>query len=425
MKKVLTISVLLFCSLFLSAQIIVTSSDMPSAGQSFTVSLSYDLQSYNFQETGNDFTWNFQDMESLMQIEPNYITVNQTPNIFWLFFLGSANLVLEIDELSLIPGVEIENGYQFFNKTTSKYSDVGLGLIINGIPLPLKFSNADVVYEFPMNPGYNKTSNANLSQTIPSIGHITVQRERVTVVDGWGTLNTPYGSFQTLRLKSNVTEYDSIYVDTLGQGYAVNRDYIEYKWLGNGRGLPLLTVTEDPVLGSRIEYLDSLRVANPYGFSANPVSSSQIDLGWNKNFNGNDVLLAWSPNETFGTPSGNLSPGDPIPGGGTVCYTGADTTFSHTSLDAGTTYYYKLWSRNNNIYSTGITASATTLTSAVLPGDANCDGIVSILDVISIVNFTMMQNPSPFCPDNADVNGDGIINIIDAVLTVNIILGTE
>jgi len=179
------------------------------------------------------------------------------------------------------------------------------------------------------------------------------------------------------------------------------------------------------VLGSRIEYLDSLRVANPYGFSANPVSSSQIDLGWNKNFNGNDVLLAWSPNETFGTPSGNLSPGDPIPGGGTVCYTGADTTFSHTSLDAGTTYYYKLWSRNNNIYSTGITASATTLTSAVLPGDANCDGIVSILDVISIVNFIMMQNPSPFCPDNADVNGDGIINIIDAVLTVNIILGTE
>ncbi|MGB4205249.1 MAG: dockerin type I repeat-containing protein [Bacteroidales bacterium] len=425
MKKVFTISVLLFCSLFLKAQITVTSADMPSAGQSFTVSLSYDLQSYNFQETGNNFTWNFQDMESLMQIEPNYITVNQTPNIFWLFFLGSANLVLEIDELSLLPGVEIENGYQFFNKTTSKYSDVGLGLIINGIPLPLKFSNADVIYEFPMNPGYNKTSNANLSQTIPSVGHITVERERVTVVDGWGTLNTPYGSFQTLRLKSNVTEYDSIYVDTLGQGYAINREYIEYKWLGNGRGLPLLTVTEDPVLGSRIEYLDSLRVANPYGFTANPVSSSQIDLGWNKNFNGNDVLLAWSPNEIFGTPVGNLNPGDPIPGGGTVCYTGADTTFSHTGLDAGTTYYYKLWSRSNNIYSTGITASATTLTSAVLPGDANCDGIVSILDVISIVNFIMMQNPSPFCPDNADVNGDGIINIIDAVLTVNIILGTE
>ncbi len=423
MKKANFLIILLICVLQLHAQITVTSADMPSAGQSFRTSLSFDLQTFNFQETGNNFVWNFQSMTGLTQRESTFLTVTQTPNVFWLFFLGSANLAVEIEEISLLPGIPVESGYQFFNKTSSKYSDVGVGLIVSSLPLPLKYANPDVLYEFPMNLGYDKTSNASLVQTIPGVGHITIQRQRVSVIDGWGTLNTPYGSFQTLRLKSNVTEYDSIYVDTLGQGFAINRDYIEYKWLGNGHGIPLLTVTEDLVMGSRIEYIDSLRIANPVDLTAMPVSETQIDLEWTRNLNGNNVLLAWSPDGTFGIPVGSYSPGDIIPGGGTVCYNGSDTLYSHTGLNAGTTYYYKLWSHDNTIYSTGITTEATTLNSSVVPGDSNCDGNVNVLDVVTTVNYIMALNPTPFCPENADINNDGLINVLDVVMTVNIILG--
>ncbi len=56
----------------------------------------------------------------------------------------------------------------------------------------------------------------------------------------------------------------------------------------------------------------------------------------------------------------------------------------------------------------------------VLPGDANCDGLVNVLDVISMVNFFVGLVPDPFCFDNADVNGDGVINILDVILTVAI-----
>lgn len=56
-------------------------------------------------------------------------------------------------------------------------------------------------------------------------------------------------------------------------------------------------------------------------------------------------------------------------------------------------------------------------------GDANCDGNVNVLDVISIVSFITGQNPQPFCPDNADVNNDGNINVLDVIETINIILG--
>jgi len=58
----------------------------------------------------------------------------------------------------------------------------------------------------------------------------------------------------------------------------------------------------------------------------------------------------------------------------------------------------------------------------VLPGDANCDGIVNVIDVINIANDFMGLNPEPFCFENADVNGDGLINTSDLILVVNLIM---
>lgn len=61
-------------------------------------------------------------------------------------------------------------------------------------------------------------------------------------------------------------------------------------------------------------------------------------------------------------------------------------------------------------------------TSTAILGDANCDGIVNVLDVICLANYIAGQNPDPFCFENADVSGDGIINLLDIILTVNIII---
>ncbi len=59
----------------------------------------------------------------------------------------------------------------------------------------------------------------------------------------------------------------------------------------------------------------------------------------------------------------------------------------------------------------------------LIQGDANCDGIVNILDLVSVVNYVVGLNPSPFCFENADINADGKVNVLDAVGIVNIILG--
>lgn len=62
---------------------------------------------------------------------------------------------------------------------------------------------------------------------------------------------------------------------------------------------------------------------------------------------------------------------------------------------------------------------------SALPGDANCDGAVNVLDVMAIAQYIIDLNPQPFCFENADINGDGVINVSDLIATINIILGTD
>ncbi|MDD5508645.1 MAG: FISUMP domain-containing protein [Bacteroidales bacterium] len=57
-----------------------------------------------------------------------------------------------------------------------------------------------------------------------------------------------------------------------------------------------------------------------------------------------------------------------------------------------------------------------------LCGDVNEDGLVNVLDIISMVNYIMGGNPSPFNTDAANINADGGINVLDIIALVNIIM---
>ena len=51
-------------------------------------------------------------------------------------------------------------------------------------------------------------------------------------------------------------------------------------------------------------------------------------------------------------------------------------------------------------------------------GDINGDGEVNVLDVVSLVNGILSQDP----PSAGDINGDGEVNVLDVVSLVNSIL---
>ncbi|MFZ4522393.1 MAG: choice-of-anchor J domain-containing protein [Bacteroidales bacterium] len=131
--------------------------------------------------------------------------------------------------------------------------------------------------------------------------------------------------------------------------------------IGNGTvndNRPNIQITSTFLAGS---------VVPPSGFMAKAVSSSQVNLNWRKNAAADAVIVAYSTENTFGTPAGSYLPGDIISGGGTVIYSGSGTTFSQeTDLIPGTTYYYKAWSVHSPgpVYSISTTSSAMTMCDA-------------------------------------------------------------
>lgn len=100
----------------------------------------------------------------------------------------------------------------------------------------------------------------------------------------------------------------------------------------------------------------------PAAFTATASNSTQINLVATGNANNDNIMVAYNTTNTFGAPSLVYNPNDVISGGGTVLYVGpASGLPNHSSLNPGTTYYYKLWSVIGNLYSTGLTANATTM----------------------------------------------------------------
>ena len=101
----------------------------------------------------------------------------------------------------------------------------------------------------------------------------------------------------------------------------------------------------------------------PAGFTATTASSTEIDLTGTADAAGDNILIAYNTTNVFGTPSGALTTGATISGGGTVLYNGSASAlpFQHTGLTPSTQYFYSAWSVDaSNDYSTALTANAIT-----------------------------------------------------------------
>lgn len=239
-------------------QITIDQGDMPSTGDTIRISTALNINQFNFEETGEDFTWDYSNLVSISQRVDTFIAVTETPIFYWPFFIFSANLASPIISDSPFPEIPLTDVYNFYNNSSNNYSDLGFAATLFSLPIPFKFDSPDVVYDFPMNYGNADSSDSGFNLGLDDLGYIMVERERVNTVDGWGSLITPYGTFDVLRLKSEVYEYDSIYIDSISIGIPVEREYIEYKWLAKGQKVPLLTVSTS-LLGLVVDYVDSLQ----------------------------------------------------------------------------------------------------------------------------------------------------------------------
>ncbi|MCF8302510.1 MAG: T9SS type A sorting domain-containing protein [Bacteroidales bacterium] len=263
MCKKLIISLLtLFLSITAYSQITIDANDMPDVGDTIRRSVTFDITGYDFEETGNDYTWNFSNLLPVEQQVDTFVSVGSTPFVYQLVFIYPFVATIASptgNGLEMFPDSVISDVYSFFKETDEKFQLAGYAATLSGIPLPAKYDEPDVWYNFPMEPGDMDSSLSSFEMNVPEIGFFSTERKRVNTVDGWGTLTTPFGTFETLRVKSEVNQYDSLYIDSLNMGFPIEREYTEYKWLGNDFGLPLIKATEESLGGYTIQYIDSVR----------------------------------------------------------------------------------------------------------------------------------------------------------------------
>jgi hypothetical protein len=296
MKKNLFLILILCAFVKSKAQISINSSDLYSAGDTFLVSNGDLLQTIDLAITGANANWDFSTLNPITQEKDSSFTLLSTGSITYglTFGFGSnaANILKRMDVFAGLPGgtLPVDDIFAFYNKSSSNFRQVGLGATLGGVQIPFAFSDKDYIHYFPIDFGDLDSSNSGGSLSVPGTGYIQIARSRSNNVDGWGTITTPYGTFNALRIRSIVNEFDSIYIDSLSVGFGFQQPQtVEYKWMANGMGIPVLQINTIDVGGgvetiSSIKYLDSIRpvnvteiaTLNQFEIAPNPIKNNAL-----------------------------------------------------------------------------------------------------------------------------------------------------
>lgn len=290
-----------------SAQITITSADMPSAGDEALRTVAVNPLMLNYQATGANHTWNFANLRYQTQQTDSFYSVSSTNFLFALFFSNlpfnpnRANVATAGTPFPSNPLITITDPYNFYYRSSNAYEQVGLGASIAGIPTPVAFSQKDKIYQFPLQYGDVDTSISAWSAGLPGVAYYGFNQTRVNQVDGWGQLTTPFATYSVLRVKTTLIASDTVFVDSLGFGTAINRPLSrEYKWLANGDIVPVLQVNTTEIFGLEVITAIFFRDVAP------AVQPGILPL---ELCAGADYLIPYSEVGTF-NPSAFLTPGN-------------------------------------------------------------------------------------------------------------------
>ncbi len=236
-------------------------------------------------QRGAGQTWNYAGLLPTSQRVASFVpaSVVTATSLFYAFTfgpLGGANraTVASPQALPVPTGISlpitITDTYQFYSLSAAgaaaqDFRSVGFGASLNGTAVPATYTNAtqqDVIYRFPLSfasPADSSSSFFSIPAAVATAGYLSQKRKRVNTPDAWGTLTTPFGTFQTVRVVTRLLDHDSVaFGGAPGQGFDIPLTR-EYKWLAKGQHVPVLTITTRLRAGqevvSGVEYRDRYR----------------------------------------------------------------------------------------------------------------------------------------------------------------------
>ncbi len=290
MKYLYSTLLFMFSVLLVNSQnITIDDSDMPTPNI-YTISKVANI-SFNPDETGTDYTWDFSFLEYDTQLNDTFFSVTDAPYVYqysYNNFLDPEHKATVVQNTGTVTNaiqvIEITDNYDYFKNSNSLYVKVGSGSTINGVPTVMKYDNVEnITTNFPILMDATNSSISSAGNDIPNIGYYGQTVNRVNIVDGFGELTTPFGTFQTVRIKSILNIRDTIYYDDYSFGTAFDRpESVEYNWYADNQSIPLLTVKSAVGSNYSVTYKDSLRTTeiisqnNKTSFNVYPTVTSNI-----------------------------------------------------------------------------------------------------------------------------------------------------
>lgn len=264
----LTLLTLLLTYSFLgNTQITLTSVDFATAGDTVRMS-SADDPTIDFTTTGPNQNWNYSYLLPTNQVLTKYMDMSGLDPLVSFaygnfaaakyqasYHIPSTNL--PIDQVSGFLPVEISEPESFYRLTSDSLSLPGYSLKIEGNGLPFKADTIEAYYKFPLDylSSYEGMGHIDIDMNPYYEGRWIQKRWRSSEVDGWGTITTPYGTFDALRVRHTITEIDSLQISFLGSPMWVELPIpmnYSYEWWTNNEKDAILRINTRRVGGNEV-----------------------------------------------------------------------------------------------------------------------------------------------------------------------------
>ena len=278
MKKILIPC--LFFSTFSFTQITINSTDFLTAGDSVLSSIGElnDVTNSHLITTGPNSNWNFSFLDPNYQVTDHNRLLNSPLESLTFGFLAPTQYQASYvtDLLENIPSSlsSLINNYvnikitDYIRLTPDSLTIIGNGLTINGFSMPMAYSKIEKNYDFPIQYNNSTFSRGEGEVDVNPFynAKYKVKKNHTSLVDGWGVITTPYGTFNALRIKHEVSRVDSFLVAIPNlplTWIAIPTLTRQYEWWTNNEKAPILKISTIVIDGNEIisfvKYKDIVR----------------------------------------------------------------------------------------------------------------------------------------------------------------------
>lgn len=262
-KTILLCTILLFH--FISfAQPIIDSSDFMNTNDTVRVSIAND-QNIDFSSTGPNSVWDFSYLEATSQRLERAFDLSTTGFLVNIQFGPNAPSDyqssyyrpfdgLPFDQFGQFLPVNIENISRVTKINNDSLTFTGYIITVDGNDVAFRSDTIETGYQFPMNyqDSFNSRGYSNIDFN-PFFNGIFIQyRQSESVIDGHGTLQTPFGMFNTLKIHNKIDEQDSLFVDISGfsQWIPIERTTHSYEWWTEDELRPVMRIQTEEINGN-------------------------------------------------------------------------------------------------------------------------------------------------------------------------------